>query len=312
MSGAAGRAERGSGTIAGQPGAPRPPVGLIEYLDLAGDRGPDEKRRAAFAGALLADRLGYSRVWIPEHHAAGSPSSNPLLLASVIASHTARMRIGTACILLRIRDPLLTAEDIATAAAFCDGRLDVGIGRGDFGGPGSERLNYLRKDDRQLQEAIDTVLALLAQGSSAFAPLTVPYELWLHGTGTGSAALAGALSANYCHALFLNPNVDACLRGLDAYRSASRSPGRTAVAISVVVNRDLGKAMSDAARQPFPMTCAGTPEECALTVTSVLSMTGADEVLVAELSAEGSDHLAALTALIDRVASAGLGAGRMV
>ncbi|WP_411573561.1 LLM class flavin-dependent oxidoreductase [Streptomyces fradiae] len=282
-----------------------PPLGLIEFLDLSPRRPVHDKRRTALAGARYADRLGYRRIWVPEHHGPECPSTNPWLTSAVVANSTTQARVGTAVSLLRVRDPFYTAEEISSVAGLCPGRLDIGFGRGDFGGRGSERVHHLRKTDRQLDEALDTVMALLAPGADGgVEPLAGDWEGWLHGTGTSSARAAGRLGFHYCHALFLNPDLDACLAGFDAYASHLTGRGHTAVALALVANPDPGRAMADAQQQSFPVNCAGTPEECALAIRGALRATGADEVVIAELSTDREDHLRALAALYELVADA--------
>ncbi|MBV9845456.1 MAG: LLM class flavin-dependent oxidoreductase [Kutzneria sp.] len=278
-----------------------PPLGVLEYLDLCDDKPVRIKRETAFASALLADQIGYRRLWLPEHHSTGAPSSNPLLLAAVLGSHTSRIRVGTAVTLVRIRDPHLTAEDIAAAGFFCGDRLDVGFGRGDVGGPGSEVLNYLRKDNRETDEAIRTIVSILDSGCSWIDPIESSYQRWMHGAGTKSAELAGELRFNYCHALFLNPDLGACLRPLERYR-ASFPAGRTAVAVALVANDDPAKAKRDGERDGVVVMCAGSAQRCADTVCALLESTGADEVIITELSSDAKDHHRALKEIFALVA----------
>ncbi|PKW16098.1 LLM class flavin-dependent oxidoreductase [Saccharopolyspora spinosa] len=280
---------------------PRPPLGLLEYLDLAEGKTVREKRESAFAAALLADRLGYRRLWLPEHHALGTPSTNPAQLAAVLGSHTSQIRIGTAVTLVRVRDPYQAAEDLVTAGFFCGERLDVGFGRGDVIGPCAEALDHLRKDDVGTDAAIGTVISLLDSGCEWIDPLETPYQRWMHGSGTRSAALAGRAGFYYCHALFFNPDVDACTRTLDAYRAAFPA-GRNAVAIGVVANDDPRRAKEDSLRFGLRINCVGSAEQCADAIHRLRAMTGADEVIITEQSSDPEDHRRALTDIFAAVA----------
>ncbi|WP_159941590.1 MULTISPECIES: LLM class flavin-dependent oxidoreductase [unclassified Nocardiopsis] len=271
-----------------------PPLGLLEYLDLTENRPVRDKRDTAFAAALLAERLGYSRLWLPEHHARGVPSTNPLLLAAVLGSHTRRVRVGTAVTLSRVRDPHLTAEDVAAAAHFCPDRLDVGFGRGDVSGAAATDLAHLRERGEDVGAAIDTTLALLRGGAEWIDPVDTGFQLWSHGAGTRSAGIAAKAGVNYCHALFFNTDVDACVRTLDAYRAAHPA-GRTAVALALVANDDAATARADSLRHGVRVNCAGTADQCAEAVHRVLALTGADEAVVTELSSDPDDHLRAVS-----------------
>ncbi|WP_026316987.1 LLM class flavin-dependent oxidoreductase [Actinokineospora enzanensis] len=272
-------------------------LGLIEYLDLTGTSDVATRQRVALDSARLADDLGYHRLWIPEHHGLLSPSTNALTMASVVGSHTRHIRVGTAVVLLRIRDPHLTAEEVATAASFCGSRLDIGIGRGDFGGPGAELLDGLRKGDAALTDAMDRLFEVLDNGCEWIPRLGIPAERWLHGTGTGSSELAAERGLSYCHALFLNPDIDTCLDALRRYRSGPRATGRTAIAVAVVANDDTAVAAADACRPPFAVNCAGSVRECARMIRRLVDLTGVDDVLVTEMSAHPPDHFRAIEAI---------------
>jgi alkanesulfonate monooxygenase SsuD/methylene tetrahydromethanopterin reductase-like flavin-dependent oxidoreductase (luciferase family) len=279
----------------------RPPLGLIEYLDLAGVSDARYIQRTAFEAALLADDLGYRRVWVPEHHGVGSPSRSPLPTVAVIGSHTNGIRVGTAVILLRLRDLYLTAEDVFTVAGFCGDRLDIGLGRGTVG-PNSTLLRRLLKDDDALDRDVRELVDILRDGCDLVEPLGVPYQTWLHGTSGRSAALAAELGTSYCHALFLKPDLDVCLSAMEAYREAAPS-GTSAVALAVAANADPAKALADARRQPYAVT-AGSPEDCAATVLNAMRMSGADEVVIAETSSDPEDHFQALREIYALVSEA--------
>lgn len=282
----------------------RLPLGLIEFLDTS--IVPIGRTRArqhrAMAGALLADRLGYQRVWIPEHHAVGSASTNPLPLVAVLGSHTSRIRVGTAVSLVRIRDPYLTAEDLVTCGLFCGDRLDVGLGRGDVGGAARTALAGVRTDDAGTLANAKLIMSLLDDGCSWIDPVGTPYQRWMHGAGITSAQQAGALGFDYCHGVFLNPDLDMCRTALDTHRRAFPG-GHRAVAIVVVANADPLRAQADGAAQSHVnVTVAGTAQDCAATIVALMQSTGVGEVVIAELSQDIADHRAALADIAEHTA----------
>ncbi|MGW4034067.1 LLM class flavin-dependent oxidoreductase [Streptomyces sp. NPDC004838] len=275
-------------------------LGLLEYFDFTPDRPRHEKQCNAMDAALLADHAGYHRIWIPEHHGPNSPSSSPLLLSAALGTRVSRARVGTAVTLLRIRDPYLTAVDIAHVVGQSPAGFDLGIGRGDFGGPGSESVDHLRKNDTQFSAALDLLTSLLDSGSAALEPLTLPYERWMHGAGGGSAEIAGKLGFNYCHGLFLNPNLDDCLRQLETYRALRPDGGRTAVAMTVLTS-DRWATAPNVRRRPMVLNASGTIQTCAEAILRVGRMTGADEIIVAEVSQDPALHQKAVTGLYQAV-----------
>jgi alkanesulfonate monooxygenase SsuD/methylene tetrahydromethanopterin reductase-like flavin-dependent oxidoreductase (luciferase family) len=84
-----------------------------------------------FDDFLLADELGYSHIWQPEHHFAKdqhNPSALPVLAA--LARQTRRIRLGTYVLLLAFHHPILLAEEAAMIDILSHGRLDLAIGAG--------------------------------------------------------------------------------------------------------------------------------------------------------------------------------------
>src|SRR5258707_15360546 len=87
--------------------------------------------------ARLADRLGYTRYWIAEHHAMDTLASPaPEILIARVAAETARIRVGSGGILLPHYSPMKVAEVFRMLHALYPGRIDLGIGRA----PGGKQL----------------------------------------------------------------------------------------------------------------------------------------------------------------------------
>src|SRR5437773_9490152 len=79
----------------------------------------------------LADELGFDSVWVAEHHFSNyGYSANPLLLIARAAASAPRVRFGQAVLVSPFWHPIRLAEDIAIADLLCDGRLEIGFGRG--------------------------------------------------------------------------------------------------------------------------------------------------------------------------------------
>jgi luciferase family oxidoreductase group 1 len=92
--------------------------------------------RATTAFAQAADRLGFHRLWVAEHHNMPSVActSPPVLIAHLAAS-TERIRVGSGGVMLPNHAPFVVAEQFAMLEALHPGRIDVGIGRA----PGSDQ-----------------------------------------------------------------------------------------------------------------------------------------------------------------------------
>jgi luciferase family oxidoreductase group 1 len=80
--------------------------------------------------AQHAERLGYHRFWVAEHHAVpGIASGSPPVLMAAVAARTARIRVGAGGVMLPNHQPLIVAEQFAMLEALFPGRIDLGVGR---------------------------------------------------------------------------------------------------------------------------------------------------------------------------------------
>lgn len=167
--------------------------------------------------ARLADRLGFHRFWMAEHHATPAlASAAPELLLAAIALGTNRIRPGTGGIMLPHYSPFKVAEGFSMLAGLFPGRIDLGLGRA----PGSDPLTAfaLQQDRRQrapnlFPEQLDELLGYfdgnLAEGHP-FRHLAnhLPGgdkqpEIWVLGSSADSAMLAGRMGLPYCIADFI-------------------------------------------------------------------------------------------------------------
>src|SRR6185295_2005085 len=80
--------------------------------------------------AQLADRLGYHRYWVAEHHGTpGLAGTSPEIMAGQIAALTGRIRVGSGGVMLPHYSPLKVAESFSVLSGLYPGRIDLGIGR---------------------------------------------------------------------------------------------------------------------------------------------------------------------------------------
>src|SRR5512144_2510583 len=97
--------------------------------------------------ARLADRLGYHRYWVAEHHGGAMLAGpSPEALIGPIATATARIRVGSGGVMLPHYSPFKVAETFSLLAGMFPGRIDLGIGRA----PGTDQLTmYALQRDRR-------------------------------------------------------------------------------------------------------------------------------------------------------------------
>ena len=87
--------------------------------------------------ARAADRLGYERFWVAEHHNIDTvASTSPAVLMAHLAAHTERIKLGSGGVMLPNHSPAVVAEQFAMLEALHPGRVDLGVGRA----PGSDRI----------------------------------------------------------------------------------------------------------------------------------------------------------------------------
>jgi luciferase family oxidoreductase group 1 len=153
--------------------------------------------------ARLADRFGYGRYWLAEHHGTpGLACNSPEVMIGPVAAATSRIRVGSGGVMLPHYSPLKVAENFSMLAGLFPGRIDLGIGRA----PGtSARVAFaLQRDRRQpapddFREQLDELLGYFAKKSFD------PVEIALLGSSPQSAVWAAELGLPYVFADFINP-----------------------------------------------------------------------------------------------------------
>ena len=208
------------------------------------------------AAATEADRLGYERFWVAEHH--GMPavaSSAPAVLIGAIAAATGRIRVGSGGVMLPNHSSLVVAEQFGTLVALHGDRIDLGLGRA----PGTDQLtsSVLRRNVgiETVDDFPNQVVELLAwfgiveplENGIGSAIVATPGagdapQMWLLGSSTFSARLAGMLSLPFAFAHHFAGG-DGTPEAFDAYRAAFQ-PGvvldepHSMVAVNALVSDD--------------------------------------------------------------------------
>ena len=80
--------------------------------------------------AGLLEELGYTKLWLGEHHSANIAHASPEIMAALVAGVTERIHVGAAGVLLNYRNALRTASAFRLLAALYEGRIDLGLARG--------------------------------------------------------------------------------------------------------------------------------------------------------------------------------------
>lgn len=182
--------------------------------------------------AQLADRLGYTRYWLAEHHAMPAiASSAPEIMIGQVARETRRIRVGSGGIMLPNHAPLKVAEWFRTLEALFPGRIDLGIGRAPGTDPVTARAlrgargagaeNFPAQLDELFRFANGTFPPNHPFHRVTAIPNDVPLPpVWLLGSSDYSAQLAGQLGLPYGFASHFSAH-DPVL-AVQAYRASFR------------------------------------------------------------------------------------------
>jgi luciferase family oxidoreductase group 1 len=174
--------------------------------------------------AAHAEKWGYRRFWVAEHHnMAGIASAATAVVISHIAAGTKRIRVGAGGIMLPNHAPIIIAEQFGTLARLYPGRIDLGLGRA----PGTDQLTYraLRRPPMSSDNFPQDVLELQAffapvgpgQRIQAVPAAGTDVPLWILGSSLFGAQLAAELGLPYAFASHFAPAE--LLPALEMYRA---------------------------------------------------------------------------------------------
>jgi luciferase family oxidoreductase group 1 len=314
------------------------PLSVLDLCPVPAGESTGEALRRSVDLARHAERLGFTRYWVAEHHnLPGIASSAPAVLVGQLAAATSGIRVGSGGVMLPNHPPLTVAEQFGTLEALHPGRIDLGIGRA----PGTDR-----ETARALRRSADGLPAAdfgrqLAELRAYFAGQRVASEgaaddptriraipaegnepaMWLLGSTGYSAELAGRLGLPFAFAYHLSAGSAANARpALALYRktftpSPALAEPYSLISVSVLCAKDAAtahwlhgstrlSALRLKAGRPGPLP---SPEEAAITAYST-----AEQAVIAEATAS---HVvgdpAAVTDALTRL-QAGTGADELM
>ncbi len=178
--------------------------------------------------AQHAERLGYKRFWLAEHHnMRGIASAATAVVIAHIASNTNHIRVGSGGVMLSNHAPLVVAEQFGTLESLYPNRIDLGLGRA----PGTDQLTMqaLRRSTNtgdEFPELLEELRFFLREPSENQKIRAVPgagldIPIWLLGSSGFSAQLAGNLGLPFAFAGHFSPqNI---LPALELYRTSFSS-----------------------------------------------------------------------------------------
>jgi luciferase family oxidoreductase group 1 len=199
------------------------PLSVLDLVPVRQGSTPGEALHDSLDLARHAERLGYRRYWVAEHHnMTGIASAATSVVIGYLAGGTSTIRLGSGGIMLPNHSPLVIAEQFGTLESLYPGRIEIGLGRA----PGTDQRTVLalRRDPAQAERFPQDVVelqALLGPVREGQRVQAVPgggtqIPLWILGSSTFGAQLAAILGLPYSFASHFAP--DLLLEALSIYR----------------------------------------------------------------------------------------------
>jgi luciferase family oxidoreductase group 1 len=220
--------------------ARRPPrLGIVDQVPVRNGGTAADAVRETLELARLADRLGYGRYWLAEHHSTNSfACAAPAVLIPQVAAATQRIRVGSGGVMLSHYSPLEVAEQFRMLELLFPGRIDLGVGRAPGGDHlATHALQYGRGEvgiqnfPRQVEDLVGWVSDTIPDEhpfrrvrAMPRAPTTP--EIWLLGSGGSSGDYAADQGCAFSFAQFIS-GIDAA-PSVRAYRERFRPSPRLA------------------------------------------------------------------------------------
>lgn len=193
-------------------------LSVLDQIPIRAEGTAAQAIEQTFELAALADRLGYERYWLAEHHNTTSLACPaPEVVIPQVAARTQRIRVGSGGVMLSHYSPLKVAESFHLIEAMHPGRIDLGVGRapGSDGrtaralahGPGAIGIEHYPEQLMDLYGYLagDMPTAHPFRGVRAMPEVGGLPELWLLGSSTVSGSYAADLGWAFSFAQFISP-----------------------------------------------------------------------------------------------------------
>lgn len=204
------------------------PLSVLDLSPIVAGGNAAQAFRSTLDLAQHAERWGYHRYWLAEHHnIPGIASAATSVVIGYVAGGTSTIRVGAGGIMLPNHSPLVIAEQFGTLESLYPGRIDLGLGRA----PGTDlaTARALRRDHMARAESfpqdVQELQAYFRPAAPGQAIRAVPgaglnVPIWLLGSSLFSAQLAATLGLPFAFASHFAP--DHLLSAIEIYRSQFR------------------------------------------------------------------------------------------
>jgi luciferase family oxidoreductase group 1 len=200
------------------------PFSVLDLSPVFEGETPREALRNTLSLAQTAEKLGYKRFWLAEHHnMPGIASAATAVVIGYVAGGTSEIRVGSGGIMLSNHAPLVIAEQFGTLESLYPGRIDLGLGRA----PGTDRpatialRRSLENDGEEFPGQLEELRFFFRETVANQKVQAVPgaglnIPIWLLSSSGFSAHLAGVLGLPFAFAAHFSPEYT--LPSLELYR----------------------------------------------------------------------------------------------
>ena len=201
------------------------PLSVLDLSPITAGGTAAQSLRNTLELAQHAERWGYRRYWLAEHHGMpGIASAATAVVIGHVAAGTTTIRVGSGGVMLPNHAPLVIAEQFGTLEALFPGRVDLGIGRA----PGSDQITAralrrnLASDVDQFPHDVLELMAYFAPAEPGQTVRAIPGEglrvpIWILGSSLYGAQLAAALGLPFAFASHFAPAQ--MMRAIEIYRA---------------------------------------------------------------------------------------------
>jgi luciferase family oxidoreductase group 1 len=212
--------------------ASRVPLSVLDLAPIVEGSDAGQALRNSLDLARHAERWGYNRFWLAEHHnMPGIASAATAVAIAHVAAGTSVIRVGAGGIMLPNHAPLVIAEQFGTLDALHPGRIDLGLGRAP-GTDGATAHALRRTLAGDVDRFPDDVIELMsyfrapepAQKVRAYPGAGADIEVWILGSSLFGAELAGMLGLPYAFASHFAPAL--LMQAVEVYRRCFRPSAR--------------------------------------------------------------------------------------
>jgi luciferase family oxidoreductase group 1 len=275
------------------------PLSVLDLSPVIAGGTPSDAFRNTVSLARHAEKLGFIRFWLAEHHnMTGIASAATSVIIGHVAGATSQIRVGSGGIMLPNHSPLVIAEQFGTLESLYPGRIDLGLGRA----PGTDQatMHALRRgkseeDFPALLEELRFFLRAPVENQRVQAVpgagLNIP--IWLLGSSGFSAALAGKLGLPFSFAAHFSP--ENTLPALELYRrnfqpSETLEKPYAMVALNVIAagSDEEAKRLATSQHQSFLRLIRGMPGRLQPPVDSMEGLWTPQERAALEMRLGGS------------------------